>query len=311
MTIKLAQYSAHTIQKSIIQDTKNQRSDIAKLQRAEASGNKFTRTSEMTNPERQQSAELQNGLGRIVQLQNNAKDFLAKVDTAMRSVKNMQDKISSLSGTLVTTKNFSSDDKNLLRTEINSILQTMQVEMNSTYPGGGYLFASSADSNSAPVGDIVHTQNYQTDNIPNTNYVKDLSPSNQVTVAEGVGFNDAIDPADPAFRDTIAALHMMLDAINSGASSIPDSTLTLFSKAQSEMGSFLANNLATRHATTKNAIEQNDAMEDDINERIESTFKSDPLEISEMIASMQARLELSMSVLVSMINNRKLWDLLK
>lgn len=310
MTVKSAQYAAHTIQKSIIQDTVKQRGDIAKLQRIEASGNKFATTAEMTKQERQQSAELQNGLGRVVQLQDNAKNFLGKMNAAMRSVDNMQTKISALSGTLVTTRNLTTDDKNILRTEISNILQTMQVEMNSRYPGGGYIFASSADSNTTPIGDIVNIQNYGTDNVPNTNYVNNQSSSNQVTVAEGMSFNLDIDPANPAFRDTIASLHMMLDAINSGAATIPAEVLTLFNTSQSEMSSFLASTLKTLYDNTENAIEKNDAMQDEINERIETTFKSDPLEISEMIANMQARIDLSMSVLVSMINGKKLWDLL-
>ena len=310
MTIKLAQYAAHTIQKSMTQDTQKQRSDIAKLQRIEASGDKFATTSEMTNQERQQSAELQNGLGRIVQLQDNAKDFLGKMGTAMRSVQTMQDKISLLSGTLVTTRNFSANDKNILSTAINDVLLTMQVEMNSTYPGGGYLFASSADSNTAPIGDIVNIKNYGTDNVPNTNYVNNPSSSNQVTVAEGMSFNSDIDPANPAVRDTIAALHMMLDAINSGATAIPAEVLTLFSTSQSEMSSFLASSLSTLYENTKNAIEKNDAMQDEINERIENTFKSDPLEISEIIAATQAQVNLSLAILASMINDKKLWDLL-
>lgn len=306
MSVTLA--PSHTIQSSIVQTTKTQRSDLAKLQHTQASGERFASTAEMTDLQRQQFMEIQNNTGRVVQIQDNAKSFLQKIDSAMRVVDRIQTKLSSLSGTLIRTSNLSTDDKSILRTEINDILYNMQVEMNATGPGG-YIFASGADRNALPVGDIVNTKNYGADNVPNTNYVNNPSSPNQITVSEGMNLSVDLDPAHPAFRDSIAAMHMMLDALDNNLTAIPTDVISLFQTSQSEMSGFLAGTLKTLYENTENAIEKNDELIDNIETQIEETFKVDPLEISTLITKTESQLALSMSILNIILNSPKAWDI--
>jgi hypothetical protein len=314
MTSTSTQYTLNTIQNNIIRDNQQYRSDLSKLQRSEASGQRFASTSEMTDKQRQQSMELYNGLGRIDQLSDSAESFLQKTKAAMSSVSRMQDKLSDFSGTLVQARTLTTDNKALLRTEISNILQTMQVELNSTYAGGGYIFASSADSQATPVGDIVSNSNYGADNRPNTNYVNNPSSSNQITVAEGMSFNADINPGDPAFRDAIAALHMMLDTLDTDATVIPTDVLNLFTTAQSEMSSFLASNLKTLYDNTEIAQEKNEERLENIQEMIQKIFQIDKLEVANLMSDIRTNMAFNTSFLESIIHlnsDRSLLDAMR
>lgn len=310
MTVR-TRLTAHTTQSLIIKTTQDQRSNVAKLQQNAASETKYLTTADMSDPVRNKFMELGRSTSRVTQLQSNASQFLSKIYEAMQSVQNMQDKISSsLPGLLAQYPTITPDAKILLTTEITNILQTMQVEMNSSCSEGGYLFGSSSDNNSTPIGDIVNGKNYGPDNVPNTNYVNNPSTSNKITVADGISFNTDINPGDPAFRDTIAALHMMLDALNANAATMPAEALALFQTSQSEMRTFLASNLQPLYENTKLAIEKNGYALDNIAAQIEAEFKPDPVETSAIIANMKSLIEFNLGILGSMHNTPRLWDIL-
>ncbi len=284
-------YSVHTEQKSMISGIQKSAEYARNAQRSMSSGQKYLHTSEMTDAERQQSISLQNSYVRTMQLDNNAKNFAEKIKVGMESVDRIQSKVSEISGLIAEKRNLDPDARALFQSAIKNALNTMQVEMNSTYAGGGYVFAPSASSNSAPVGDIVNGQNYGADKVPNTNYVNNPSGSNKVTVAEGMSFNTDLNPADKGFRDTIAALHMMLDNVNDQSlREIPDATLEFFNTAQSELSNFLATNLKPLYDNTQSAIAKNDNAYDNILEQLES-FKADPVEFSARIADENTNIE--------------------
>jgi len=303
--------TARTTQDLIIKTTQTQRNNITKLQQNAASEVKYRTTAEMSDTVRNKFIELGRSASRVTQLQSNASQFLAKIGEAMGSVQNMQDKISSsLPGLLAEYPTITAEGKTLLTGEITNILQTMQVEMNSSFSGGGYLFASSNNNNSTPIGDIVNVTNYGPDNLPNTNYVNNPSISDKITVADGTSFNTDINPGDPAFRDTIAALHMMLDALNANSTTIPPEALALFQTSQSEMRNFLASNLQPLYENTERAIEKNDNTLDNIEAQIESEFKANPVETSAMIANTKSLIEFNLGIVNSMNDTPRLWDIL-
>ena len=142
---------AYTTQDLIIKTTQTQRSNVAKLQQNATSERKYSTTADMSDTVRNKFIELGRNTSRVTQSQINAKQFLSKIGEAMQSVQNMQDKISSsLPGLLAQYNNtITPDAKTLLATEISNILQTMQVEMNSS------CFSSSTDNSAVPIGDIV------------------------------------------------------------------------------------------------------------------------------------------------------------
>lgn len=303
--------TARTLQDNIISNVTNQKNELYKLaQQTSPDSPRFKQTSNMTREQSQQFAQLQNNTAHITQLQGNAHNFLNKVDLAIQSVSTIQTKLFSVSQSLAANTNLTPDARNVLKTTIQDALRTMQAELNSSCQDG-YLFASSSNRNQVPITDIVNNINYGSDGTPNTSYVTNPSTSNTLTVSDGINFSTDIDPANPAFRDSIAALHKMLDALNRNLPAIPDSAVTLFQTAQSEMRNFLANDLKNRYDNTLNAIEKNEAIQDSINEQIDETYKSNPIEISAMSADIQTQIELSLNILADQFRQPKIWDLIR
>lgn len=265
------QYGLRSVDKAKQQIEEGQRSII--------SGKKYQTTSKMSLTERQQHQKLQNRLGNIMLLDRAAKDFSSKAESAVGAVQHIQDKVAELNK-IFTKYGFdisTAQAKAEFSAAINSALTIAQSELNSTDDNGNYVFASGMNLRAKPVGDIINTKNYLADNIPNASYLNGNFTVNQVDVSESLSVDANFNAGDPAFMNTIASLHMMLDAINQNSNTIPQDVYNLFAQSQQQVDIFLAN-LDSTYQNVEDAMEQVEKVRSDIEYKIDAMFDTDPVE---------------------------------
>ena len=273
---------------------------------------KFASSADMTQAQNSEYFNAQNTLIRTTQLSDQAQTFYNKVSAAQNIVNSIQTKIIGLN-TYVNGNTITPQSATVALAEINSTLQFMQSQLNTSDPtAGGYIFASSSDNSVQPISDIVNSVNYSgPDNIPNSSYVVNPAQTEMITLANGAPqVNASIDPGDPAFMNVIAALHQVKAVLtqNPLPNTIPLDVLNLFSSAKTDIGNFLATNLAPLVAIAQASQDLNNNVIDNITQTIENDFSIDPIDINSQIADQETRIALLTSLILAQQRQWKPWE---
>lgn len=292
---RVSTYNTHLI---AIDTLQQKQASIADTQNKISSGVKYETLAEIAKDGlTRRVVDFSSGLNQISTYQRNntlQKTRLELMDGAVDGMEQMMDEAIQA----ITQERSSSGSSLQLEQQLTSILEQMQDRLN-VNSGGRYLFSGSKTT-TRPVESITYS-NVQSDGTVTDNYYRGDNTDLVHQASEDVSITTTIRANDDAFKNMIAALHMAIDAEQSGSDEKLASSLDAANEALQGL-SGVRNTIRNNLSTLERVDKQHNDLKTYYNQTVGELMSTDVAEASIELSLDEAILTASFQVFARVSN---------